>query len=151
MKKLAILFTSLLSISLLASSANAGQAADALSSCVADSTTGKDRKELAQWVFAAMTAHPEIQPMSNLSIAKRDELDKKLAFLATRLITEDCKSEAKVAIEKEGGESFKVAFSALGRLAMQELMADPAVNASFSRYTQYLDKSKFEGAFGAPK
>jgi hypothetical protein len=28
------------------------------SSCMADSSTGKDRKELARWIFVAMSSHP---------------------------------------------------------------------------------------------
>lgn len=129
------------------SPATAGSATDALSICVADNTTGKDRKDLAQWVFAAMTAHPEIRPLSNVTEAKRDELDQKLAALATKLITASCRTEAKAAMENEGGESFKSAFGALGKLAMQELMSDPAVNSSFTRYAKYLDKAKFDSAF----
>jgi hypothetical protein len=129
------------------SPAIAGTATDALTTCVADNTTGKDRKDLARWVFVAMTAHPEIQPFSNVTEANRDELDKTVAALATRLLTVSCRTEAKAAIEKEGSESFNAAFGALGKLAMQELMSDPSVNLSFTRYTKYLDKAKFDSAF----
>lgn len=129
------------------SPAIAGSATDALTTCVADNTTGKDRKDLAQWIFVAMTVHPEIQPFSNVTEANRDELDKKMAALATRLITESCRTEAKAAIEKEGSESFNAAFGSLGKLAMQELMSDPSVNSSFTRYAKYLDKAKFDSAF----
>lgn len=123
-----------------------GSATDALTTCVADNTTGKDRKDLAQWVFVALTAHPEIQPFSNVTEANRDELDKRMAALSTKLITESCRTEARAAIEKEGSESFKTAFGVLGQLAMQELMSNPSVNLSFSRYTKYIDKDKFDSA-----
>ena len=129
------------------SPAIAGSATDRLSTCVADYTSGKDRKDLAQWVFVAMTAHPEIHPMSNVTEANRDRLDKKMAALATRLLTENCRTEAKAAIEKEGNESLQAAFSILGKLAMQELMSNTSVNSSFSRYAKYLDKAKFDSAF----
>lgn len=125
----------------------AGSATDTLSACVADNTTGKDRKDLAQWIFVAMTAHPEIKPFSNVTEANRDEVDKKLANLATRLLTGSCRSEAKAAMEKEGGESFEAAFGVLGKLAMQELMSNPSVSSSFTRYVKYLDKAKFDSAF----
>ena len=36
----------------------ADSAAD-LSTCVADNTSGKQRKDLARWVFFAMAAHPD--------------------------------------------------------------------------------------------
>src|SRR3954471_24300597 len=129
------------------SGATAGPATDALSTCVADNTTGKGRKDLAQWVFVAMSAHPEIQPLSHVTEANRDELDRKLASLATRLVTESCQAEAKAAIKTEGPDSFKVAFGALGQLAMQELMSNPSVSEGFGRYTKYLDNAKFEKAF----
>lgn len=129
------------------SPAIAGTATDALITCVADNTTGKDRKDLARWVFVAMTAHPEIQPFSHVTEANRDELDKTVAALATRLLTESCRTEAKAAMEKEGSGSFNAAFGALGKLAMQELMSDPSVNLSFTRYAKYLDKAKFDSAF----
>ena len=127
--------------------ANADTATDALNTCVADNTTGKDRKDLAQWIFMTIAAHPEIQPFSNVTEANRDEFDKRLADLATRLITVNCKTESKAAIEKEGSQSLEAAFGTLGRLAMQELMSNPSVNSSFTRYVKYLDKSKFEAAF----
>ncbi len=130
-----------------AQSVSAGPATEALSTCVADNTTGKDRKDLAQWIFVAMSSHPELEPLSHVSDVERDELDKKLAALATKLITESCLPEAKTAIEKEGGESFKAAFGALGKLAMQELMSNATVNDAFTRYTKYLDKAKFDAAF----
>jgi hypothetical protein len=133
--------------SLAMSPALAGPAADALSSCVAENTTGKDRKDLAQWIFIAMSSHPEMKRMSTVSAATREEFDKTLANLATKLITESCGKEAKRAVMSEGNESFKAAFGLLGQLAMQELMSDPSVNASFSNYTKYLDQSKFEATF----
>ena len=34
---------------------------EALSRCLADNTSGRDRKDLARWVFFAMAAHPEIK------------------------------------------------------------------------------------------
>lgn len=125
----------------------AGPATDALASCVADNTTGKDRKDLAKWVFVAMSAHPEIKPLSKASDAVKESLDKNLASLATKLITESCRAEAHQAFSTEGEKSFEFAFHALGRLAMQELTTNPAVSASFSNYVKYLDRSKFEAAF----
>jgi len=125
----------------------AGPAGDALSSCLADSTTGKDRKDLAQWMFVAVTAHPEIKPFSNVTEANREDSDKKMAAMATRLMTESCKVQFKNALETEGSAAVEAAFGLLGRLAMKELMSNPSVNESFARYAKYLDKSKFDAAF----
>ncbi|MBP8190636.1 MAG: hypothetical protein KBF81_03830 [Aquabacterium sp.] len=146
MKKLTSFFA-LTAATIFVSPAMAGPATNALINCVSDSTTGKDRKELAKWVFVAMTAHPDIQPMSRVSETNRDELDKKLAKLATTLLTESCQMEAKLATEQEGPTSIEAAFGVLGKLAMQELMSNPSVSASFTRYTKYLDRAKFDAAF----
>lgn len=125
----------------------AGETTEALGKCMADSTTGKDRKDLAQWIFVAMTTHPEIKPLSNVTESNRIDLDKKLAALATRLLTDNCKVEARAAMQADGSDAFKEGFGVLGRLAMQELMSNPSVNASFSNYGKYLDKAKFDAAF----
>lgn len=129
------------------SAATAGPATDALTTCVADHTTGKDRKELAQWMFMAMAAHPEIKPLSSIGEDVRNGLNRRMAATATRLITEDCRVESMLAMDTDGSASFEVAFGALGKLAMQELMSNPAVTASFVEYTKYIDKQKFEAAF----
>lgn len=142
-----VLTGSLFVAALAAGPAIAGPATDALSACVSDSTTGKDRKDLAQWIFAAMATHPDIKPLSNVSEANRDELDRKLAKLATKLLTESCSREAKLASKTEGQASIEAAFAFLGKLAMQELTSNQAVNASFSSYAKYLDKAKFAAVF----
>ncbi|MFM2483317.1 hypothetical protein [Celerinatantimonas sp. YJH-8] len=149
MKKLAsglaaVILGSMMAVS---SAATASPATSALTRCVADNTTGKDRKDLALWVFVAMSSHPEIKPYSKVTDTERDQIDKKLAVLATKLVTENCKEEAKAAIKSDGAASFRVAFGTLGRLAMQELMTNPDVRKSFSNYTKYIDKSKFDAAF----
>jgi hypothetical protein len=136
-----------LSAAVMPSISLAGPTTDALASCVADNTTGKDRKDLAKWVFVAMSAHPEIKPLSKASDAVKESLDKNLANLATKLITESCRAEAQQAFSTEGQKSFEFAFHALGQLAMQELTTNPAVSASFSNYVKYLDRAKFEAAF----
>ncbi|MBL8019002.1 MAG: hypothetical protein JNM27_05015 [Leptospirales bacterium] len=135
------IFTSCL---LLASTTFAGPQADALGRCLKDNTSATDRKELAKWVFVALSTHPEIRPLSNIPESKRDEFDRHLADLSTRLITENCKAEAREALRQEGVKAFETAFGLLGEVAMEELMSHPDVSASVSRYTKYLDKSKFE-------
>lgn len=114
---------------------------------MADNTTGKERKELAQWIFVTMSVHPDIKPFANVTEANREEFDKKLAALVTRLMTESCQKESKATIEAEGSAAFGAAFESVGRLAMNELMSNPAVAASFTRYVKHLDKAKFEAAF----
>ncbi len=125
----------------------AGPATDALSTCLTDSTTGKDRKELARWVYAGMSAHPEIRNLSKVTGEARDGFDRGMADILTRLLTESCNSEAARALEDEGATSFEIAFGSVGKLAMQELMSNPEVEAAFGGYEKYVDPAKFEAAF----
>ncbi len=131
----------------LASPAIAGPSTDALTACLADNTTGRDRKDMARWVFVGMSSHPEIQNLSNVTDANRDELDKLLATMLTRLMTDTCRTEAKAAMEKDGSQAFQNAFGTIGKLAMQELMSNPEVNASFSRFAKYIDQKKMNAVF----
>lgn len=125
----------------------AGPATDALSACLADNTTGKDRKDMARWVFVGMSAHPEIQSLSNVTQADRDALDRQMATMFTRLITENCTAQVKLARNKDGSNALKDAFEIIGKLAMQELMSNPNVNSGFATFTKYVDQSKFSAVF----
>lgn len=128
-----------------ATSSFAGQATDALVVCMTDHTTGKDRKDMARWIFVGMAGHPEIQHLSNVTEKDREELDMKLAAIVTRLLTENCKAQTKVALENEAdGAPLKTTFGILGQLAMQELMNNSSVQAEFTRFAKYLDKEKFK-------
>jgi hypothetical protein len=91
-------------------SAHAGPKTDALSACLADSTTGKDRKDLAIWVFVAISAHPEIQSMSKVTAQNRDNADDNMAKLFTTLLTERCKTQAREAVQQEGAAGMGAAF-----------------------------------------
>lgn len=134
-------------LAITAPSAIAGPTTDALSACLADNTTGRDRKDMARWVFVGMSSHPEIKNLSNVTTANRDALDRMMATMVTRLMTDSCRAQAKSAMEKDGSESFQAAFGTIGKLAMQELMSNPEVNSSFSRFAEYIDQDKMNSAF----
>lgn len=146
-KNLASLIIVTLASALITSPAIAGPAADVLGTCLSDNTTGKERKDMARWVYAGMSAHPDMQPLSKVTDAHREELDRMIATVFTRLVTENCRAQAKQAVEKEGSASFQAAFGVMGKLAMQELMSNPEVNTSFMRYTKYMDTNKINAVF----
>lgn len=122
--------------------AYAGQYADQLSQCFAGATTGKDRTDLARWVFTAMSTHPALKDMTTITPSARDASDKMLANLFNRLMTQDCAKEARDVMQNEGQAGMRAGWETLGRLAMQELMTDPAVARSFSSFEKYIDKDK---------
>lgn len=144
---ISVLAVFIISSGFASSLATAGAATDSLSTCLADNTTGKDRKDLARWVYVGMSSHPEIRELSNVTDRNRDDLNKMMAAMLTKLMTENCLTQTKLAIEKDGNEAIKTAFGYMGQLAMQELMANPEVVSSFSKFGEYIDKNKFKSAF----
>lgn len=122
--------------------AQAGEVTNKLGVCLTDSLSGKERKNLAKWVFFAMAAHPEISSYSRITESDQIQANQFVGKLVTRLITEDCPQEAKAALSESGRLAFQQAFGLVGRVAMQELMTDANVSQSFSGFEKYLDKEK---------
>ena len=127
-------------------SATAGDYTNALSSCLADSTTGKDRRDLARWIYVAMSQHPEMGRLSLIPAEAKEDAFKTTGSLVTRLLSENCAPQAREAIKHEGPASFQAAFEVLGRLAMQELMTNGDVNAAISNIGRYADRKKLDAA-----
>ena len=144
-----ILPTLLISLAVLApQTAMASPATEALGNCLKDNTSGKDRKELARWVFLAISAHPEIRSLSTASDATRTESSKGMAALVTRLLADNCAAQTRAVVEKDGHQGMFNSFKALGEVAMMELMSNQEVSASVSAYTQFVDKKRLEAVLG---
>ncbi|MES2581117.1 MAG: hypothetical protein V4627_00245 [Pseudomonadota bacterium] len=145
MRPISVLILSLTFI--LPHAAFAASPSDTLGTCLVDNTTGKDRKELARWIFMAMTAHPDIRELSAATEEQTVQSNKNMANLVTRLLTENCTAEVRAARSESGGANTNMfqAFKSLGEVAMQELMGNRSVAKSVGDYVQYLDKKKIEG------
>lgn len=129
------------------SSAQSSSTIDAAGTCLADNTSGRDRKDLVMWVFLAMSKHPEIRAASAATSKMDDDSNRKVGALFTRLVAEDCRAEIRALIKEHGPSSISKAFEVLGRVAMQELMSHPDVESAFSGLDQYTDKAKLEPVF----
>jgi hypothetical protein len=112
---------------------------DAIARCLADSTTGKDRKDLARWVFVNMAQHPEVASIATISSENRERADQTAGLLYQKLFTVSCKTELAKALKESDMDAVKSGFESLGVLAMQELMANPAVLQAFTNIQKYLD------------
>jgi hypothetical protein len=132
----------------LAPPAHASPTSDALGACLVDKSTGHDRKVLARWIFVAMSVHPELHDIFDLTQQTRDAANQGTADIFTRLVTVDCVDETRAAFDRDGAIAMKLAFGKLGEVAMQELISNPAVQASFEGIDKYLDKDKLRQAFG---
>jgi len=134
---------------LLAAPVWAQSTAQPLSQCLAETTTGKDRKDLARWVFFALASHPDIKQFASATAkAAKAEAHKTMADLVTRLLTDSCLKQTQAAFKEGGSRAIELAFQTLGQLAMQELMTDPAVSASMSEFEKQVDQTKLNKAFG---
>ncbi|MFC0253243.1 hypothetical protein [Massilia consociata] len=144
-----ILATLLLSLAILSPhAAMASPASDALGNCLKDNTSGKDRKDLARWIFVSMSTHPEIRTMANISESVRTDTDKQMADLFTRLLTVNCAAQTRAAAQQDGPNGMMSSFKSLGEVAMMELTSNPAVAQSITAYVQFVDKKKVEEVLG---
>ncbi len=127
---------------ILVTEVRAQQPVESFSKCVAESTTGRDRKDLAKWLFVAMGAHPEMKAIATVPPAAAEESSRAAGQLFTRLIAESCAKEARAAVQVGGSSAIQSAFNVLGQLAMQELMADRDVAAGMSAIEKYVDSER---------
>ena len=112
-----------------------------LSGCLVDSLDGKERKQLAKWIFFAIAAHPEIKQFSKVTPKDVDEMDKAIGALISRLLTVDCADKLKAA-QKVDRTALPKSFRLVGEVAMKELMQDKSVTSSITGYAKYIDKDK---------
>jgi hypothetical protein len=125
-------------------SGQAQTATDVLARCISDSTSGKDRKDLAKWVLVAMSAHPDLKDVSRFTPELMESVSRTSANLFNRLVTTDCRSQARAAMQASGPQAFAGAFRVLGELAMRELMADKDVVASMGIFERFVDSRRID-------
>jgi hypothetical protein len=122
-----------------ASPAQASVFGDELSKCLVQKTTEADKTVFIKWVFAAMSAHPEVESMSRLTPEQRKLLTRDAGQLMGRLMTVDCRSETVAAIKADGMSVLETSFGLLGEVAMRSFMTDPKVEAGMADLTTGLD------------
>jgi hypothetical protein len=135
-------------ITLLPSVATAGPFSDDMSRCFVNSTSAADKAQLVRWIFSVAALHPALGGISNVSDAQRSELNKQMAQLIERLLTESCAAESKAALKNEGQVAMSTAFGVLGQAAMAGLFSDPTVAAASAAFAQELDQQKIRALLG---
>lgn len=116
---------------------------DDLSRCLVSAATDTDKSAFVQWMFAMISLNPSVKPLSDITGAKRNELNKQVAGLMQRLVLEDCHKETVAAVKYEGSGAFESSFEVLGQVAARGLMADPAVQAGILELGKYVDNDKW--------
>ncbi len=120
-----------------------------LSQCLGDNTSGRERKELARWIFLGISAHPENRQFASQAARDAtDVTDKAVAATFTRLLTQSCVTQARAATKEGGAAAIQAGFETLGRLAMQELMSDKEVSSRMSAFEKHFDRKKLNSALG---
>lgn len=100
------------------------------------------RKGPAKWIFVSMAAHTEIGPLAPTPAAARENTQRTMGALFTRLVADTCANEMRGAVKAHGPEGVKSAFEYLGKMAMQELMSNPRVTASFGGFERFILSSQ---------
>jgi hypothetical protein len=91
-----------------------------------------------------MSSHPELSDIAGSIEGTRENVDRSMGKLVTRLLAESCPEQTRSAVQREGNMALQIAFGVLGQLAMQELMSNRSVAESVGRFEQYIDKEKVE-------
>lgn len=123
--------------------AHATTPTETLGTCLVDSLNGKERKALMKWIYFAIASHPDMQPFSTATAKDRDDSDKYVGGLITRVLTSDCPAELKAANNYDP-MAINKAFEMVGRVAMQELMTNKQVITTIANYAKYVDQAKFQ-------
>ncbi len=131
-------------VSLLHLPASASPSSDALAACFSDNTNGKDRKELAKWIFASMSAHPDIGAIARPEPATIESAQRSVGVLVTRLIAESCPNEMRAVVKVDGAAGIRGAFEQLGKMAMQELITNQRVAETIGGFERFVDKARVE-------
>ena len=122
----------------------AGPFADDLAKCLVTSTNNRDKNTLLKWMFKIYSDHPEVSYMVDLSDREKKVIDKEMADLFTRLLSEDCFDESKNAAKYEGNIVFNNAFRILGQTAAKGFMGDPNVKRSIKKVYGLMNYEKLD-------
>lgn len=114
-----------------------------LRDCFTAQTTGADRTTFARWFVAILASAPKVQGVATVEPGVKDQLDRQVAAIFTRIITKDCVAESRPLWKARSNAAFRVAGEALGRLAMQEVTADADGRMIFAGYASHINPADF--------
>ena len=82
--------------------------------------------------------------MVKVDAAQKDQLDRQIAVIWTRLITVDCLEEARALGSKNLGAGMRAAGEALGTTAVAELLGNKEAEGAMGTFGQYLHDEDFK-------
>jgi len=117
-----------------------------LGACLVGKTTGEDRVVVARWIAGAVASAPQVAALVKIDAAEKDQVDRAMAKVFTRLMTVDCLAQAKPLLKAGSRAGFEIVGESLGRIAVTELLNNPQASNSIEAYARYLDRQAFEQA-----
>ncbi len=133
-----------LALALFGAAAHAGVYSDDLGKCLVTSTSTKDRSDLARWMFSVFSVHPALPSSTRAGPEALDAAGKQTGALFNRLLTQDCLQQTRNARKYEGDMAIHNSFKVLGEVASLELMRHPAVSASLTSVTRFIDSKRID-------
>lgn len=124
--------------------AQAGVLADDLTRCMLTKTTDADRNAFMGWMFSAISADPQLNKLTLLDRAKRDQLSANASAVMQRLLIVDCRKEAVAAIRSEGFEAIEQPFGELGRSATEQMFRSSESQVELEALGKGFDKEKLK-------
>ena len=122
----------------------AGPFVDDMAKCLVSSTSSKDNILLGRWLVRVYGEHSGSKDLIYISDYNKKIIDRDVAKLFTRLLTQDCEFEVKKAYKYEGLSVMGNAFQVLGEVAGKELLEDRNVSKAINKFTEYVDYEKLE-------
>lgn len=129
----------------------AGRAVDQLSDCLVKSTTATDKTAVLQWTFVALSAHPDLKHLSQVTPEQKQALDQKLATVLQRILVEQCSAQTKAVIQAEGIQAVGDSFQELGQITGEEILKNPEVKGQLQGVLRYVDLNKLVTTFLTPE
>ena len=146
-KVIKLIICAFLLVSATSKAVNAGPFTDTFGKCIVKSTTQIEKDELIQWMFIALSNHPILKSVIDLSEGVKMKADKQIAKIVMRLFTVACITELKDAVKNEGKQAVTDAFALLGKVSMGALMTDQNVQKAMGRYVKFMDLEKLKSLF----
>ncbi|MFO1256216.1 MAG: hypothetical protein U1E37_11210 [Sphingomonadaceae bacterium] len=113
--------------------------ADRLSTCMVENTSAADRQNVIRWLVLSMAAAPQVKNDITIEAGAKDDADRKMAALFTRLVTKDCAEFARPLFQSGTRSAFELAFAPLGRVAARDAFSDPSTAQAMMSYAKYID------------
>ena len=83
-------------------------------------------------MFTAIALVPAVEEISEVSLSAREQANREMADLITKLRSRACFTEIRLALKNEGSIALQTSFAVLGQIAATNLFSDQSVAAGLA-------------------